>query len=77
MTWIAAVSNGLKFANALMGLIQSHRDFGAGWDSAIAQALTTAAVQAEAAKQEIDSASERHAHDDTDGAFDRSFERKD
>lgn len=77
MDWIAAISNGLKLFNAIMGLIQSHKDYGAGWAAATAQALTTATAQAEAAKDEIDNASVIHARDDTDGAFDPEFQRKD
>lgn len=77
MDWIAAISNGLKLFNAIMGLVQSHRDYGAGWAAATAQALTTATAQAEAAKEEIDGASAIHAKDDTDSAFDQSFQRKD
>jgi hypothetical protein len=75
MQWIAIVANGLKLANAIAGLIKSHRDFGAGWNSAIAQALTTATAQTQAAKEEIDNAAVIHAKDSTDGAFDPDFRR--
>lgn len=75
MGWVTAISNGLKFANAIMGLIQSHRERGAGWAQATAQALTTAAAQAEDAKAEIENAERIHARDSTDGAFDPDFRR--
>ncbi len=77
MEWVTVITNGLKLANAIMGLVQSHRDYGAGWSAAVAQSLTTAAAQAAEAKDELDNAAVIHAHDDTDGAFDRSFRRDD
>lgn len=77
MEWLAAIVNLLKLGNAIAGLVQSHRDYGAGWSAAVAQALTTATAQTAEAKEEIDGAAVIHAHDDTDGAFDQSFQRKD
>ncbi len=75
MDWLAAVLNLLKLANAITGLIQSHRDYGAGWSAAVAQALTTATAQTAAAKEEIDAAAAIHARDSTDTAFDQDFRR--
>ncbi len=77
MEWLTAIVNGLKLANAIAGLIQSHRDYGAGWSAAVAQAITTATAQTAEAKDELDNAAVIHAHDNTDGAFDQSFQRKD
>ncbi len=75
MEWITAITNGLKLANAIMGLIQSHRDYGAGWSAAVAQALTTATAQTAEAKEELDNAAATHARDATDTAFDPDFRR--
>lgn len=75
MDWIAAIAGLVKFANAIMGLIQSHRDYGAGWAAATAQALTTATAETSAAKDEIDRAAAIHAKDGGDTAFDPEFRR--
>lgn len=75
MSWLALIKNALAFANAIMGLIQSHRERGAGWAQATAQALTTAAAQAADAKHEIENAERIHAKDSSDSAFDQDFKR--
>lgn len=75
MGWVTALANLLKFANAIVRLVQSHRDYGAGWAAAVAQALTTAAAQTRAAKEELDSATRAHASDDTDSAFLQEYRR--
>lgn len=75
MEWIAVIKNALVFMNAITGLIQSHRDYGAGWAAATAQALTTATAQTESVKDEIDKAAAAHSKDSTDAAFDQEFRR--
>ena len=75
MDWLSVLTNLAKFASALMQFINTQRDYTNGWTGAVSSGLQISAQQMQAANDEMQKASETHAHDNTDGAFDQDFKR--
>jgi hypothetical protein len=73
---LSALPKILALIQLIGGMVRDAEQRGLGRKEAVAEALTIATSQIETANKVEAEAMQSHAKDNTDDAFDRSFERK-